>query len=324
MLKAGGVDLGGGDDTEAGEDNVVVEESVAPPSLTRQARRTMTPRQPGAVPVRGIDGSLSINDNDDPNENPPSNLSGSIVIGNGPDTLEIGNAEITSNDSQQSGEVHEELSSSIANLPVASAVEAELVNDEQYEEVLQQLGEKDKEISLLAAKLKEMEKFKEQMERIQKTVVTAVPAKQDNVQVETKRLVPKKKSSEPRMSARERYALKALLGTATSEELVADSPNPTTLRRHHSDMGATMAKTVSATGSARTLLRSTSAHGRKEVSSRAVTWAGSNQKGKRNQELMVSTTERETLSEVTQELPERRTAEPTTIAAEQSACCAIL
>lgn len=236
------------DGSDENDQNLLDELIALPTILERQSVRSLRPSRPGAVAVTGIGGGAT-----DASENAlPTDATNNNHATNSTDISEIGetneDSAATAGDDSLSVE-GTSVSEQNPSLPVATAVQAELVQDEDYDDVRQQLSEKEKQLQDLNDKLKEMETLKQEVEKLRKKVSTAVPAKKVSISEASsttttttppslKRTQSYNPSLTPRMSEREMHAMKVLLGDPPSSGREFDHSSSLPLpdmKRHTSD-----------------------------------------------------------------------------------------
>lgn len=260
---------GGGEEKGEPNDEIDVDEVLAlPTSLSRQTVRHLRPSQPGAVAVTGMNARHAASETVPPapplqagteNTSLPPPLRGITLGVSALDS--ITDATVPTEASEAGGSNNNEESAtaeppavettreerrSSSTLPVATVVEAELVDDLEHDDVREKLNEKEQEVKELNDKLKEMESLKREVENLRKKVTNVVPASRVSIteapppppppsfeRTKTDNL--RTKQQQPRMSTRERYARQLLLGDHPSLEFDAPSLPPTDLRRHTSD-----------------------------------------------------------------------------------------
>ena len=232
--------------------------AAVPTSLQRQTVRSLRPSQPGAIAVTGINGRTEQtpihhhhddgDDNDDHHHH---------------DEEESSNNNTSSHHSQSAADDGNHSSSS--SLPVATVVQAELVNEQEHADMVNKLNEKERELQALTLKLKQMENLQLQVANLRqkttdkpkKAVVIAVPDDDDddddgndkkwknkasyNSNNNRIHKQPKRLGDSKRLSNEERYAMKVLLGDPVSGEFSSgemDHLAPPNFKRFYSDTQA--------------------------------------------------------------------------------------
>ena len=155
-----------------------------------------------------------------------------------------------SNDTSDSSSTREE-----EVLPIATVVEAELVDDDKIHEMADKLSSKEQELQALTEKLKSMEDLQKEVKTLRRKVKTITPVKRVSFMDEEESL-PRPKPKPPvrptkssRLSAGENYAMKVLLGEIFSSDNFSSAPfsnkaksKSPTLSKYHADAVASTTK----------------------------------------------------------------------------------